>query len=305
MAPVVERVVPSIEIGEGPHWDANTQSLYYVDVFGKAIHRYVPATKKHTKAVIGTDCVSFIIPVEGQKNKYLISIGRNLAVVTWDGESDRVSNTEVIAEVHNHPDTMDNRFNDGKCDPSGRLWAGSMSSEAINGVVKGALFSLENKEIKTHLTDIGMSNGLCWSSDHKTMYYIDSLKEYVEQFDFDIKNGTICNGRVIFTPAKHGIDGVLDGMTIDTDDNLWIAIFNGYRVIQIDPRKPETLLQTVPIPAKQTTSVAFGGPNLDELYVTSGALTIGGVVLSPPDHGATFKVTGTGAKGYPGVNVKL
>ncbi|XP_019870746.2 uncharacterized protein LOC109599228 [Aethina tumida] len=305
MAPVVERVAPSVELGEGPHWDVATQSLYYVDIFGKAIHRYVPATKKHTKAIIGTGPVSLIIPVEGQKDKYLISIGRTLAVVTWDGESDKVSDTVVLAEVDNTPDTLDNRFNDGKCDPSGRLWAGTMGGEPVLGQVKqekAALFTLDNKQIKTHLTKIGISNGLAWTPDNKTMYYIDSHKGYVEQFDFDINKGTISNSKIIFTPAKHGIDGALDGMTIDTDGNLWIAIFNGYRVIQIDPRKPETLLQTIPIPAKQTTSVAFGGPNLDELYVTSASFTVGGVELPPPDHGATFKVTGTGAKGYPAVN---
>ncbi|CAH0557444.1 unnamed protein product [Brassicogethes aeneus] len=305
MAPVVERVVDSVHLGEGPHWDVSTQSLYFVDIFGKAIHKYVPSTKKHTKAVIGSGHVSLIVPVEGQKDKFLISIGRKLAVVTWDGESDKVSKTEEITEVDNKPDTLDNRFNDGKCDPSGRLWAGTMGGEPENGAVKrekGALFSLVKGQAKQHLSKIGISNGLAWTTDNKTMYYIDSHKGYLEQFDFDIVNGTISNSRNVFTLSKHGVDGVLDGMCIDTDGNLWVAIFNGYRVIKIDPRKPETLLQTVEIPAKQvnkTTSVAFGGPNLDELYVTSASFTVNGVELPPPDHGATFRVTGLGVKGFP------
>ncbi|XP_023312824.1 regucalcin-like [Anoplophora glabripennis] len=131
MAPKVERIteIETVELGEGPHWDAETQSLYFVDIFGKSIHKYVPVTKKHTKAVIGTNHVSLIIPVRGEKDKFLISIGRELAIVTWDGESEKVSNVRKLFEVDNDPNTIDNRFNDGKCDPSGRLWAGNVSSD--------------------------------------------------------------------------------------------------------------------------------------------------------------------------------
>lgn len=112
------------------------------------------------------------------------------------------------------------------------------------------------------------------------------------------------NRTTIFTLAKHGLTGVPDGQTIDTDGNLWVAIFLGSCVIKIDPRKPETLLQTIPIPAKEVTSVAFGGPNLDQLYVTSARFTIH-EELPPPVHGATYVVKNTGSKGFPAVNVKL
>ncbi|RZC37252.1 SGL domain containing protein [Asbolus verrucosus] len=301
MAPKVERIIDSVELGEGPHWDVESQSLYFVDIYGKAIHRYIPATKKHTKAVIGTNHVSFIIPVEGQKNKFLLGIGRDLAVVTWDGESEKVSNVEKIYEVDNTPETLNNRFNDAKCDASGRLWAGTMGAQPVNGYVephKGRLISMGPKnQITTHLTKVGISNGLAWSSDNKYFYYIDTHKGTVDQYDFDIKSGTISNCKPIFTLNKTNISGGLDGMTIDTDGNLWVAIFGGNRVIKIDPRNPETLLQTISIPACQVTSVVFGGPNLDQLYVTSAALTTDGVEFPPPDHGATYVITGTGVKG--------
>ncbi|KAJ8973403.1 hypothetical protein NQ317_006469 [Molorchus minor] len=282
MAPKVERIkeIETVELGEGPHWDEATQSLYFVDLFGKAIHKYVPATKKHTKAVIGTNHVTLIIPVKGEKNKFLISIGRELAVVTWDGESEKVSNTQKLYEVDNKPETIDNRFNDGKCDSSGRLWAGTMGAEPVNGQIKrekGSLFSFQNNKCTTHLTKVGISNGLAWSNELNKFYYIDTHNEYVEEYDFDIKNGTICksfgilyrvkhtNGKPIFTPCKHNINGFLDGMAIDTDGNLWIAIFNGYRIIQIDPRTPETLLQSIPIPAKQWMESFCHHPNMEEL----------------------------------------
>lgn len=97
-----------------------------------------------------------------------------------------------------------------------------------------------------------------------------------------------------------------DGQTIDADGNLWVAVFGGARVLKIDPRVPDTLLETVPIPANQITSVAFGGANLDELYVTSGCITISNVKLSPSDgHGYTYRVTDLGVKGLPAVKVKL
>ncbi|KAJ3654214.1 hypothetical protein Zmor_013416 [Zophobas morio] len=309
MSPKVEKIVDSVELGEGPHWDTQTQSLYFVDIYGKAIHKYVPSTKKHTKAVIGTNHVSLIVPVEGQKDKFLVSVGRDLVIVTWDGLSEKISHQEKIYEVDDHPDTLTNRFNDGKCDASGRLWAGSMGPQPVNGYVephKGCFVSFgPNKQVKTHMTKVGISNGLAWSLDNKHFYYIDTHKGTVDQYDFDLKNGTISNCKAIFTLSQTDIKGALDGMAIDTDGNLWIAIFGGDRVIKIDPRKPETLLESIQLPAHQITSVAFGGPNLDQLYVTSAKLTTDGIEYPPPDHGATYVITGTGSKGLPGVSFKL
>lgn len=310
MAPKVEKIadIETVELGEGPHWDAETQSLYFVDIFGKSIHKYVPATKKHTKAVIGTNHVSLIIPVQGEKDKFLISIGRELAVVTWDGQSEKVSNVRKLYEVDNDPNIIDNRFNDGKCDPSGRLWAGTMGGEPVNGHVKrekGSLFSFQNNKVTNHVSKIGISNGLAWSTALNKFYYIDSHRGTVDEYDFDIKNGTISNGKPIFSLEKNNVPGVPDGMAIDTDGNLWVAVFNGNRIIKIDPRKPETLLESIPIPAQQVTSVAFGGPNLDEIYVTTAKFTIDGNVLAPPNHGGTYRVTGINATGLPGVSVIL
>ncbi|CAH1118002.1 unnamed protein product [Phaedon cochleariae] len=312
MAPKVERLtnVESTELGEGPHWDADTQSLYYVDIIGKSIHRYVPATQTYTKAVIDTNKnVSLIIPVRGEKNKFVVTIGRQLVLIDWDGVSKNVSIIKILYEVENDPDSLDNRINDGKCDPSGRIWAGTMGPERELGHFeneKGSLYTFQNGQVKKHLGKIGISNGLAWNAELKKMYYNDTLKGSIYQYDFDIEKGTIGNGKPIFTLEKMDDEIVgADGMTIDTDGNLWVAVFNGSKVIKIDPRKPETLLQTIPIPAKQVTSVAFGGPNLDELYVTSGKFTIDGKILPPPEHGGTYKVTGLNAKGYPGISVVL
>ncbi|XP_044267326.1 regucalcin-like isoform X1 [Tribolium madens] len=309
MSLITRRVVESVELGEGPHWDAETQSLYFVDIYGKAIHKYVPATKKHTKAVIGINHVSLIIPVQDQKNKFLISIGRDLNIVTWDGESETVSHMEKIYEIDNKPNTLNNRFNDGKCDALGRLWAGSMGAQPVPGHVelnKGSFISLESRgKAKTHLTKVGISNGLAWSLDNNYLYYIDSQKNTVDRYDFDLQKGIISNGESIFSLKKANLTGILDGMTIDTDGNLWIANFGGGRVLKVDPRSPQRLLNMIEMPAHQVTSVAFGGANLDQLFVTTAGLTTDGVAYPPPNNGATYVITGTEAKGLPGIRFKL
>lgn len=114
------------------------------------------------------------------------------------------------------------------------------------------------------------------------------------------------NQKTVFSLEKHDIPGYPDGQTIDSDGNLWIALFAGSAVIKIDPRKPETLLQTVEMPAYQVTSVAFGGKNLDELYVTTARFIVGDKILSEADgHGYVYRVTGLGVKGLPATNGKL
>lgn len=306
MAPRVELIkeIPKLELGEGPHWDIETQSLYFVDIFGKTIHKFNPSTGQHTKATFDKP-VSLIVPVKGKRDQFVISIERELSIVTWDGRSEKVSKIEKIAEVDQG---TENRINDGKCDPSGRLWCGTMGPEPENGHVApscGSLFSLNNGTVTSHVTNVGISNGLAWNTKLKQMYYIDSFAGSVDAFDFDIDNGTATNRRAIFTLSKHGIDGFPDGMAIDVNGNLWVAVFNSFKVINIDPRKPETLLQTIDIPAKQVTSVAWGGIDLDVLYVTSASFTVDGTTLEDRTHGATFRVTGLKTKGLPGDNFVL
>jgi len=294
-------------LGEGPHWDIPSQSLYYVDIRENSIHKYTPSTNEHTKVRIGDKSVSLIVPVGN--NKFIVSYGRQIISVNWDGKSSTISDMETLTEIDSQDDVCINRINDGKCDPTGRLWFGTMGPEKGNGqftLNNGSLFSLESKgDSKSHLNKLSISNGLAWNADTLKFYFIDSLKYTVDEYDVDLKTGIISNGKPIFTLTKHDIEGLPDGMTIDTDGNLWVAIFNGYRVIKIDPRKPETLLQTVKIPAKKVTSVAFGGPNLDELYVTTAKLTQGNEVLAGPVHGCLYKVTGLGVKGLPATNFKL
>lgn len=307
MAPKVERVtdIPILQagaVGEGPHWDVETQSLYFIDVFGKNIHKYVPSTGQHTSATLGK-VPSIIIPVKGKQNQFVVGSGNEIDIVTWDGVSEKVSKIEKIVEMKQ----TDSRLNDGKIDPKGRLWIGSIGPQLPSGFFgseNGFLYSIEKGKVSTHEAGISCSNGLTWNEELKQFYYIDSGKETkgtVDVFDYDVEKGTIANRRTLFTLTKH-LDGglmVLDGMTIDKDGNLWAAVFGANCILKIDPRKPETLLQKVDIPATETTSVAWGGKDLDVLYVTSGNVEFEGIELTPGEHGAIFKVTGLGTSGLP------
>ncbi|CAG9864385.1 unnamed protein product [Phyllotreta striolata] len=304
MAPKVEKLCGNFKLGEAPFWDEDAQALYFVDINGYTINKYDPSTKRTTSAYVGRN-VSIIIPVKGKTDQFLVSLERQLVLVTWDGLSERPSKMEKLLEIE--PDKPKNVFNDGKCDPSGRLWIGTMGGPPV--VIadieheKGTLYSLERGRAKMvpHVPRIGIANGLAFDSAAKRFYYIDSRSGTVDAYDFDLQEGRISNGRAVFTASKHGLHGmVFDGMTIDRDGNLYVAVW-GSRVIKIDPRTPETLLGTIEMPAKIISSVCFGGPNMDELFVTSGQV---GIVPGPAD-GATFKVTGLSAKGYPEVKIAL
>lgn len=188
------------------------------------------------------------------------------------------------------------RANDGKCDPWGRFWFGTMGIEEPGkpGVLQrkqGSLYRLDERGGKKMADGIDISNGLTWDSDLKVMYYIDSLAKTLDAFDYDVDTGDIRDRRVVFDVDEAGLPGVLDGMTIDSRGHLWIAMFRGSRVIEVDPSAKKVVSEIRFENADMITSCAFGGPNLDELYVTSAR--IGDNVL--PEAGSIFRVTGLGA----------
>ncbi|CAH1980091.1 unnamed protein product [Acanthoscelides obtectus] len=240
--------------------------------------------------------VSMVIPVKGKENKFVVSLDRSVCTATWDGESDKVTDIKKIVEVE--PGTS-HVFNDGKCDHTGRLWIGTMGKKATDLNIpekQGTLYSIEKKTVKSHRREIGIANGLAFDPKRNKMYYIDSFAGTVDQYDIDFTTGTLSNLQPICNRSTHGLDHCLfDGMTIDSNGNLWVAVFNGSRVIQIDPRVPDKLLQTIEMPVPHVTSVAFGGDNFDELYVTTARFS----PTPGPLEGCTFRVTGINAKGLP------
>lgn len=158
-----------------------------------------------------------------------------------------------------------NRFNDGKCDPAGRFWAGTMS--VFDTPEAGSLYTLEpDFSVSAKIRRVGCSNGIAWSSDGNLMYYIDTLTRQVVSFDFDIISGGISNKRVIIEIPE--TDGYPDGMTIDSDGMLWIALWGGYRIARYNPLSGE-MIHNFRLPVSQISSCTFGGENLQDLYITT------------------------------------
>jgi len=180
-----------------------------------------------------------------------------------------------------------NRFNDGKCDPAGRFWAGTMEYSFKEN--RGTLYCLDRDgSVRKMLGDIGISNGLAWSLDGSVMYYIDTLTSAVRAFDFDMETGAIRNERTaIRVPEEMGHP---DGMTIDAEGMLWIALWGGGQVGRWNPDNGE-LLTSISCPVSLTTACAFGGKELDTLYITSAVDDLSGEQLEKEPHaGGLFAV---------------
>lgn len=288
----VECVVKtSALIGEGPVWEESEQMLLFVDIAGQKVHRWSPATNQIQSVETG-DMVGFAVP--RRSGGYVAGVGRSIVAVDWSTQT-------MTSLVEVDEDKLNTRLNDGKVDPIGRLLAGTMGKEERPAVVQrqqGSLFSVTSDlTVTKHLSQVDISNGLDWSLDQKTFYYIDSLALTVDAFDYDSNTGHIGNRRVVYRMEEG--EGLPDGMTVDAEGRLWVACYNGGRVVNIDPATG-VRLQTVSLPVTKTTSCCFGGPDYADLYVTSASVGLDqSDRRAQPLAGGTFRVTGLGVKGRP------
>lgn len=183
------------ELGEGPHWDAGSKSLFYVDIVAPAIFRYDTKNGEIYKATIKdneTLPLGFIIPIEGTTDEFIVGAGRELTVIKWNGKSGQATVVKVIGEVEK--DFAANRINDAKCDPHGRLYFGTIGDENTNLKENptGALYRFDNSSIVKLKGLVGVGNGLTWDEKVGKFYYIDSVTRDVKVFDYDSSNGNIC-----------------------------------------------------------------------------------------------------------------
>jgi len=236
-------------LGEGPIWDARTQTLYWIDILEKRIY-------------VGADILIELDELIGciapRKSGGLV-LTKRASFWTLGLNSVR---TTLLLPLTTEP--SDNRFNDGKCDPRGRFIAGTMNLNETDPT--GSLYSLDGKSATKLLGGIRISNGMAWSPDYKTFYYIDTPTREVRAFDYDLDTGAIANPRkVVYVPESLGWP---DGMTSDTQGNLWIAMWGGAKMTKWNPNTGE-LLEQIPVPAMNVSSCVFGGRNMNELYMTS------------------------------------
>jgi len=248
-------------LGEGPHWDTDRDSLYFVDILGQKIFSYNLSTRELKSKDVDSP-PGCIIPTN-DNNKCIVCTQKGIQVIAFDEP-----NIILLMDRNNMEKNKEfNRFNDGKVDPAGRLWVGTMASNGKGH--EGSLFCFTDiHKCTLERQNVGISNGIAWSTDSKTMYYIDSTPKRVFAFDYDVHTGMISRERVIFELNEEG--SVPDGMTIDSQDFLWIAIWGGKRVIRVNPVTGKEVA-SVHVPAKNVTSCCFGGPNLTTLFITTAS----------------------------------
>lgn len=192
---------PKCELGEGPHWDEITQSLYFVDIYGKdSVLRYdAKENKTYGASIDGYPVVSFIIPVANSvdhyADRYAVGIGREVGIIHWDGKSPKAQLMHIVFEVETDDKYEHNRFNDGKADPVGRFYGGTMRLECMGDLFEradGSFYKYTKGEGVVRLeTGIHVSNGLAWNEPKRKFYYIDSCKFNVRGYDYDPKTGNI------------------------------------------------------------------------------------------------------------------
>ena len=271
-------------LGEGPIWDARIQVLYWVDIMGYKVHVFNPATGQDRAIDVGQP-VGTVVP--RRSGGVMAALRDGFAAL--DIETGELT---PIADPEAH--LPGNRFNDGKCDPAGRFWAGTMRiAEDQKGA--GSLYRLD-PDLSVHKmwTNITVANGIAWSHDAKTMYYIDTPTQRVVAFDYNVATGDIADPRpVIHTPNGPGGP---DGMTIDAEGMLWVAYWGGWRVVRWDPATGEALA-IIELPVERVTAPWFGGPNLDELYITSARIGLSDDALAQQPHAGGIFVARPGVRG--------
>ncbi len=251
------------ELGEGPVWDAEAQALYWVDIYGQAFYRFSPATGALRRVEVGV-MVGALAP--RASGGLVMATQRGFAL--WDERSAAL--TFLADPEADHPET---RFNDGAVDPAGRFWAGTMLEGSEDwDQAPGNLYRLDPDHTLTRMeTGVAISNGIGWSPDWKTMYFTDSPRQVIYAYDYDVITGAIERRRpFVQTPGEASVP---DGLTVDSEGCIWSVRWGGWRVIRYDPQGRKE--REIVLPVQYPTSCTFGGPALDELYITSAAAALG------------------------------
>lgn len=270
-------------VAEGPVWDAQLGKLFWVDIIGKTIHAFNP--KSGERQVWPAHDFPTALAVSKDGTRALVALANSVAWLDFDTGS-----FSPFAD----PDPMPgNRLNEGKCDPEGRFWTGSMQTNLNeNGSGRdmdrnsGALFRVDpDGSTSCHTEhDFGISNTLAWSPDGKTFYFGDSIRNVILVYDCNADEGAISNQRVLLEGFERGAP---DGSAIDEDGCLWNARFGGSCLIRITPKGDVD--QVIDVPVTNPTSCTFGGPDRRTLFVTSAQFTLSkGQLAANPLEGAVL-----------------
>ncbi len=281
----LEMVLNVAIVGEGASWDEDNDLLYWIDIDGKKVHIYNPATKKDREIDVG-QYIGAIVP--RKSGGAVVALHNGFYFL--DLESEKLT---FICDPEN--DKPNNRFNDGKCDVRGRFLAGTMPLDEKDPT--GSLYCLEvDHSVRKLISDVTISNGIAWSPDNKIMYYIDTRTKRVDAFDYDVESGNISKRRTVVKIPENA--GGPDGMTSDSEGMIWVAHWGGWQVSRWDPYTGKQI-DAIHVPVERVSSCVFGGVNLDELYITTARRGLSKDELKKqPDAGGLFRIK-VGIKGMP------
>lgn len=288
MAPTSQRD-PQVDIavqrraacGEGPLWDPSTAAVHWVDI----INGEILTTDYDTLQTSTIDYPEMVGAAAPRHNSgFVAAVATGFVGISRTGE--------VTERVDCLPGDV--RMNDAKVDPRGRYWAGSCAYDFADG--RGGLWRLDQDwNVELVISGLTQPNGLGWSPDGASFYLVETQARQLLRFDADIESGTLPTNPAVLIEGDAFPPGLPDGLAVDEQGHLWIAMFGGSAVHEYSPRGE--LLRTVPIPTEQATSCMFVGPDRNELWVTSAAAGIS--PQADPDAGSTFRVRGLGATGMP------
>lgn len=259
-------------LGEGPTWDTAAQRLIWVDILGSRVHTYDPGSGRRT-VMVTEQHVGAAKPRAG--GGLVLNLRDGVGLRDTDGGFRWLHRDQVPGR----------RANDAAVAPDGSLWAGAMRYDEAPG--GGTLSHLTpGGTVRTVLDDVTVSNGIGWSPDGRLMYYIDSPTRLVDVFDVD--EGQRISHRRPLAAIEEGA-GFPDGLTVDADGCVWVALWDGGAVRRYTP--DGTLDRVIPLPAPRPTACTFGGPDLTDLYITTATT---GLPTPPPLSGSVLVIPGAG-----------
>ncbi len=259
------------QLGEGPVWHPIEKVLYWVDIVGKQLHRLDTKTEVH-QAWPTPDIIGCIAPHE--KGGLVAAIGTDIVYMDLpSGEITRLISTKRAL-----------RLNDGQCDAKGRLWLGEVDDA---GQFAGYFYCYDHSgKLQIKEEGVGCSNGLAWNQKQTQFYYTDSFARKIYAYDFELETAALSNRRVLVDVPE--ADGWPDGMTIDLEDCLWSAAWEGHKIIVYTSKGEK--LREIPMPVARPTSCAFGGSDLKTLFVTSCSKNVDEKVALASPAGQVFAI---------------
>jgi sugar lactone lactonase YvrE len=267
------------QLGESPIWVAEEGALYWIDIDERTVLRFHPSTGHHESFDLDARITALAARASGG---FVIATANGLAF--WDP---KIQELNFIGDPE--ADKPSNRFNDGAVDRQGRFWAGTLNESDFEAS-DGALYRLDpDRSIHKMETGIAESNGVGWSPDNRTMYFTETMRGIIWAYDYDPGTGAINNRRpFVQLPGENVYP---DGLTVDSEGFVWGAQWGGWNVTRYDPTGK--IERVVRLPAQQITSCAFGGENLDELYITSAWTGLSEEARKgQPLAGALFRIKG-------------